>query len=242
MHVGYAKIGLKAGLEIHQRLDTKKLFCSCSAAQKEEATAAMERRLRPVAGELGDVDPAAQFEFLRNRTFVYKISPNESCLVECDEEPPHRLNRDALNITLQICKLLNCRIAEEVHIMRKTVIDGSNTGGFQRTAIIGMTGSLETSFGEVGIQSVALEEEAGRIEQKSDGKVIYRLSGLGIPLVEIATSPDIHSPQQGKEVAEKIGMLLRSCKVQRGIGSIRQDINISIAGGARSNGRCRCWR
>lgn len=231
--IDYEKIGLKCGIEIHQRLDTKKLFCACSSAQKEEATSEISRRLRPVAGELGDVDPAAAFEFLRNREFVYKISPGESCLVEMDCEPPHALNRDALDITLQICKLLRCDVAEEIHVMRKTVIDGSNTGGFQRTAVVGMNGFLDTSFGDITITSIALEEEAARIEQRSDGKVVYKLSGLGIPLIEIATSPDIHTPEQGKEVAEKIGMILRSTKVQRGIGSIRQDVNISIKDGAR---------
>ncbi len=229
----YQKLGLKCGLEIHQRLDTKKLFCSCSSGQKEEPSDEIERRMRAAAGELGGVDPAAQFEFLRSRVFVYKISPAESCLVECDDEPPHPLNAEALGIALQICRLLNCRIPEEIHIMRKTVIDGSNTGGFQRTAVVGMNGCIETGFGRVGIMTVALEEEAARIEHRSEGKVIYRLSGLGIPLVEITTAPDIHTAEHGREVAEKIGMLLRSCKVQRGIGSIRQDVNISIAGGAR---------
>ena len=228
----YTKI-LKCGIEIHQRLDTKKLFCECPSRQEEESIASVNRKLRPVPGELGDVDPAALFEFLRGKEFVYKISQGESCLVECDEEPPHSLNKEALKIALQICKLLKCRIPEEIHVMRKTVIDGSNTCGFQRTAIIGLNGSLETSFGSIGIPIVCLEEEAARIEEKSNGKVFYKLSGLGIPLVEIATSPDISSPKQAREVAEKIGLLLRSCKVQRGIGSIRQDINISIKEGTR---------
>jgi glutamyl-tRNA(Gln) amidotransferase subunit E len=228
----YSKI-LRCGIEIHQRLDTKKLFCECSSKQEEESVTSIHRKFRPVPGELGDVDPAALFEFLRGKEFVYRVSPSESCLVECDEEPPHPLNEEALRISLQICKLLKCNIPEEIHVMRKTVIDGSNTCGFQRTAIIGLNGSLDTSFGSVGIPTVCLEEEAARIEEKSNDKVLYKLSGLGIPLVEIATSPDIHSPEQAREVAEKLGLLLRSCKVQRGIGSIRQDINISIEGGSR---------
>jgi glutamyl-tRNA(Gln) amidotransferase subunit E len=228
----YSKI-LKCGIEIHQRLNTKKLFCGCSSGQEEKTIVSVSRRLRPVPGELGDVDPAALFEFLRKKEFVYRVSPNESCLVECDEEPPHPINKEALRIAIQACKLLKCKIPEEVHVMRKTVIDGSNTCGFQRTAIIGLNGYLETSFGKIGIPTVCLEEEAARIEEKSNGKVFYKLSGLGIPLVEIATSPDITSPQQAREVAEKLGLILRSFKVQRGIGSIRQDINISIKGGTR---------
>ena len=51
---------------------------------------------------------------------------------------------------------------------------------------------------------------------------------MGIPLIEIATEPDIKTPEQAKEVALQIGDILRSCKVKRGIGTIRQDVNISI--------------
>jgi glutamyl-tRNA(Gln) amidotransferase subunit E len=229
----YKKLGFKCGIEIHQRLDTHKLFCKCSSAQQNEPTAEIVRRLRPVAGELGDIDPAAQMEFLKNKAFVYRISPGESCLVEEDEEPPHPMNEHALHIGLQVCKMLHCTIPDEMHVMRKTVIDGSNTSGYQRTAIIGMDGWLKTGLGKIGIQSVCIEEEAARIEERCEGKVVYRLNGLGIPLVEIATSADIQSPEHAKEVAESIGMILRSTNVQRGIGTIRQDVNISIREGAR---------
>jgi Glu-tRNA(Gln) amidotransferase subunit E-like FAD-binding protein len=56
------------------------------------------------------------------------------------------------------------------------------------------------------------------------------LDRLGIPLVEIATNPDMVKPDQVKEVALKIGEILRACKVKRGIGTIRQDVNISVKG------------
>jgi len=232
--IDYSGLGLRVGLEIHQRLNTTKLFCECASGQREKATYEIERRLRPVAGELGDIDPAALYEFLRNKRFIYKIYPNETCLVELDEEPPHTLNADALNVALQIAKMLRCTIPEELHVMRKTVIDGSNTGGFQRTLIVGINGILETDKGTIGIPTVCLEEESARPEMSSDGKVIYRLNSLGIPLIEISTTSDINNPELAREVAETLGMLLRSTgKVQRGIGSIRQDINISISKGSR---------
>ncbi|MEM7813626.1 MAG: Glu-tRNA(Gln) amidotransferase subunit GatE, partial [Candidatus Aenigmatarchaeota archaeon] len=149
-----------------------------------------------------------------------------------DEEPPHDLNREALTIGLQLCKLLGCEVPDEIHVMRKTVIDGSNTGGFQRTAIIGMNGTLDMPFGNVPISQVCIEEEAARIEKASEGEVTYRLSGLGIPLLEITTGL-LDDPQKAFETAKALGMLLRSLRVQRGIGTIRQDINVSITGGAR---------
>ncbi|MHA1794793.1 MAG: Glu-tRNA(Gln) amidotransferase subunit GatE [Promethearchaeota archaeon] len=235
MIIDYKKIGLKCGIEIHQQLATeKKLFCNCSAKmQDKKPVFEIRRKLRPVAGELGDIDRAAAYEALKNKTFRYKVYLNESCEVELDEEPPHPINREALEISLQIAKMLNCEIPDEIHVMRKTVLDGSNTTGFQRTAIIGLNGWVETEFGKIRITNVCLEEDACQILEKSDNFVVYGLNRLGIPLVEISTSSDISNPEHAKIVAEKIGLILRSTKVRRGIGTIRQDLNVSIKNGAR---------
>ncbi|MEM4389346.1 MAG: Glu-tRNA(Gln) amidotransferase subunit GatE [Candidatus Micrarchaeia archaeon] len=225
---------MKCGLEIHQRLDVGKLFCSCASEARGEARWSVVRRLHPVASELGEIDVAAQFEALRDRTFSYQVFDDASCLVELDEEPPHGLNPKALEAALEIALLLKARPVDEVHVMRKIVIDGSNTSGFQRTAIVALNGSLTTSAGTVGIPTICLEEESAGIVGESEGKVSYRLDRLGIPLIEIATEPVLASPEHVREVAEKIGLVLRSTgKVMRGIGTIRQDINVSIEGGAR---------
>jgi len=228
-------LNFKAGIEIHQRLDTHKLFCHCeSRISPNKPIVRIERYLRPVAGEMGEVDRAAIFESFRKRKFVYLGYKDESCLVEADEEPPHNVNEEALKIAIQIAKMLHCDIPDEIHFMRKTVIDGSNTSGFQRTAIVGLNGFLETSLGKVRVTNVSLEEEAAQIIEKKSNEIVYGLDRLGIPLVEIGTAPDIKTPEHVREVAEKIGMLLRATgKVQRGIGTIRQDINVSIGGGAR---------
>ncbi len=234
--IDFKKLGLKCGIEIHQQLDTEhKLFCNCrNALSGQEFFATIGRKLRPVTGEMGNVDPAAMHEKMRNMEFVYNAYPMESCLVETDSEPPHELNKEALDVSLTICMLSKCIIPNEIHVMRKTVIDGSNTSGFQRTALVGLDGKIKTKSGDVGITNVCLEEEASQIIGKEEKKVFYGLDRLGIPLVEIGTAPDIRSPAQAREVAEKLGMIVRSTgKVKRGLGTIRQDINISIRGGAR---------
>mgnify|MGYP001595470059 CR=1 FL=1 len=239
--IDYQKIGLKSGLEIHQQLNTKKLFCSCpSLLRNDEPLRKIKRKLNLVVGETGKIDVAAEYEKTKNKTFEYYYH-DTNCLVELDEEPPHALNEEALKITLQICLLLNCKILPVTQIMRKTVIDGSNTSGFQRTVLIGYEGSIETSDGKVGIDTVMLEEDAARPvageDLDSDGGnenvKKYRLDRLGIPLVEIATKPDLKTATQIKEAALKIGEILRACKVKRGIGTIRQDVNISIKGSER---------
>ncbi|MFH1500961.1 MAG: Glu-tRNA(Gln) amidotransferase subunit GatE [archaeon] len=225
---------LKAGIEIHQQLDTSKLFCSCpSLIRQDDPDFTVERRLHAVAGEKGEVDKAVKHEASKEKEFTYQSYYDNCCLVELDEEPPHQINQEALDIVLQVALLLNAEIIPYTQIMRKTIIDGSNTGGFQRTVLVAKNGFLQTDEGKVGIQSIALEEDSARIISKEEDKTIFRLDRLGIPLIEVATAPDIKSARQAREVALHLGEILRATKVKRGIGTIRQDVNMSIKGGKR---------
>ncbi len=234
VNIDYSKLKFKSGLEIHQQLDTHKLFCNCpSILRGDLPDFYIERKLHAVAGESGEVDKAAEYQASLKKTFVYQGYKNSTCLIELDEEPPHEINEDSLKIALQIALLLNCKIIPISQIMRKTVIDGSNTSGFQRTVLIARDGCVETAFGKVGIDTICLEEDAARKVKTEGDKVYWNLDRLGIPLIEIATAPDIKSAEQAKEVALHIGDVLRSCKVKRGIGTIRQDVNISILNGNR---------
>lgn len=235
--INYKKLGLKVGLELHHQLDTRKLFCECSSAMKERfPTLTIKRKLHVVPSELGKVDLAAQFEYLRDRTFYYQIFPNETCLVETDSEPPHPINQEALHVALQIALLFNCQtIPDELHVMRKLVLDGSNTTSFQRSVIVGLNGWITYKTKKVPIAQICLEEDAAAIVKEEDGKVTYRLNRLGIPLVEISTGTlEGYTPEEIQEIAYLMGILCRSTsKTKAGIGSIRQDINISIGKGAR---------
>ncbi len=231
----WKKIKLKIGLEIHQQLDGQKLFCDCpTTIRDDEPHHTIKRRLRAVAGEAGDIDVAALREVQKNKHFEYQCYHDSTCLVETDEEPPHELNPDALHTTLQFCKLTNARPVDQIRVMRKTVIDGSNTSGFQRTALIANGGQIDTKEGKVRLATTCLEEDAARIITRDTNHTIYRLDRLGIPLIEIATEPDIKTPEQCVEAAGAIGMLLRSTgKAKRGLGTIRQDVNISTINAPR---------
>ncbi|MEK6859522.1 MAG: Glu-tRNA(Gln) amidotransferase subunit GatE [Nanoarchaeota archaeon] len=230
---------IKCGIEIHQQLDTHKLFCECpSILRNDEPKLKIKRKLHAVAGEGGEIDIAAKYEAIRDREFTYYVY-DTNCLVELDEEPPHLINKEALKTALHIALYLNCEILPITQIMRKTVVDGSNTSGFQRTVLIARNGYVNTKLGKVGIEGINLEEDAARPfgerdDEKGDSNTkIFKLDRLGIPLIEIGTAPDIKTPEQAKEVALFLGDVLRSCKVKRGIGTIRQDINISISGHPR---------
>lgn len=231
----YEKLGLKMGLEIHQQLNTaKKLFspCKCQLTDKKPELKII-RKLRPTQSELGKIDRAAFEESRRKLQFIYESYDHDTSLVEADEEPPHPLNLEALDISLIISSLLNMQVVDEFHTMRKQVIDGSNTGGFQRTGLVATDGYLDTDHGRVAIENLCLEEDAARRIGEKKGKAIFRLDRLGIPLVEITTDPSIKHPEQVRDVAYQLGQILRSTKVKRGLGTIRQDLNISISEGAR---------
>jgi glutamyl-tRNA(Gln) amidotransferase subunit E len=237
LETNYAAIGLKVGLEIHQQLNTsEKLFCSCKPALfKEEPEITFLRRLRPTQSELGQIDPAAFFEFQKGIRIVYEAKSTTSCLVEMDEEPPHPLNMEAVKTVLAAALMMNAKPIDEIHVMRKTVIDGSNTTGFQRTCVIALDGQIEVKEKIIPIQHMSLEEDAARKtgDETARNLIHYRIDRLGIPLIEVATAPVIYSPAEAQEVALAIGKILRETeKVIRGLGSIRQDLNVSLPNGA----------
>jgi glutamyl-tRNA(Gln) amidotransferase subunit E len=233
--VNYQKLGLMVGLEIHQELATKhKLFCQCPPTFfKDDPDFTFIRKLRPSQSELGEIDPAALFEFLKGKTMLYEANNETSCLVEMDEEPPGPLNSEAIDICLTFTLMTGGIPVDEIHVMRKIVVDGSNTTGFQRTSVVSIGGNLQVNGKTIRLQQVCIEEDAARKMGEDEGMIRYRIDRLGIPLIEVTTAPDIRSPEEAEATALTIGKILRATgKVMRGLGSIRQDVNVSIRDGA----------
>jgi len=232
----YHDLGVKCGLEIHQQILTdKKLFCRCKAhLHKDTPTATILRHMRPTLSELGKYDGTALMEFKTKKNVIYQLYNDTVCTYEMDDTPPFRLNKQALDIALEIALLLNCHIVDEIHISRKQYLDGSIPTGFQRTGIIGVEGSIPYKDRNIGIIQLGLEEDACREISDIGHKIVFKTDRLSIPLVEVVTHPDIRTPTEAEEVARLLGRLLRSTgKVRRGLGSIRQDVNVSVKGSTR---------
>lgn len=232
----YRKLGFKAGLEIHQELNLKnKLFCKCpNILQKGEPDYIIKRFFRPVMGEMGEFDKAMLTEYEKNRTVVYEGFYQSTCTYELDETPPIQINEEAVETGLTLTLLLKGTPVDELHVCRKNYLDGSVTCGFQRTVIVGLNGVIPLENKIIPVTSISVEEDAARKISEENGVIRYRLDRLGIPLVELVTAPVLENPEEIYEAAYRIGLLLRATgKAKRGIGTIRQDINLSIEGGAR---------
>jgi glutamyl-tRNA(Gln) amidotransferase subunit E len=233
----YKKIGLKCGLEIHQQLDSKtKLFCRCPNELQgtREPDFTLHREMRPVLGEMGSFDQAMLTEYEKDLDIIYECYNDVICTYEIDETPPFECNQEARKIALEIALLLNSNIVREMHVCRKNYLDGSVPCGFQRTMILGKDGYIMMENGKkISIDILCLEEDAARLTKTEQKTNYFRLDRLGIPLVEITTKPDIRDPDECKECAERLGLLLWSTKVKKVLGSIRQDVNVSVEDGTR---------
>ncbi len=228
--------GYKSGLEVHHQLLTqKKLFCRCPAGlYSDEYHAQVVRHMRPTLSELGEYDGTALMEFKTKKVITYRLNKESVCTYEMDDNPPFLINRQAVDIAIEIALMLNCSIVGELHVARKQYLDGSIPAGFQRTAIVGLNGWIPYKDRKINIIQLAIEEDACREVSDNGHERVYTTDRLSMPLIEVVTAPEMFDPQELFEVGNLISDLLRTTgKVRRGIGSVRQDVNISVEGGTR---------
>src|SRR3989338_7571528 len=226
----YIALGLKIGIEVHRQIESHKLFCACPSELTDKPfDALVKRTLHAVRSETGQKDLVAEHEAKKGKYAVYEIVHGSSCSVETDEEPVHPINRHALQAVLEVALLLQCNLVDAIQTMRKQVLDFSNTSGFQRTALVALDGKIETQHGKVGIASVCIEEDSARRIRTEPAFTVFRLDRLGIPLIEITTQPDMHTPDQAKEIASYLGMVLKPTKkLKQGFGLIGKNLMFTL--------------
>jgi len=234
----YSELGFKCGLEIHQQLKTeRKLFCRCPAGlyqNGDDFEAELIRHMRPTLSEMGEYDGTALMEKKTKKNIVYRIKNESACTYDIDDTPPFPINRQALDIAIEIALMLKTNIVGELHITRKQYLDGSIPTGFQRTAIVGIEGEIPLTNKKVGIIQLSIEEDSCREVSDKGHWRIYTTDRLGMPLIETVTYPDMLTPDEAAEAGQYLRFLVRSSgKVRTGIGAARQDVNVSINGGTR---------
>jgi glutamyl-tRNA(Gln) amidotransferase subunit E len=234
--IDYAGIGLMAGLEVHQQLLTAtKMFCRCPARRYTTThDGEMLRHMRPTLSELGEYDGTALMEFKTKKNIIYLLHDDNVCTYEMDDTPPFLVNQEAVDIAIEQCLMLGCDIVDEVHIARKQYLDGSIPTGFQRTAIVGVSGWLPFRDRKLSITQVSVEEDSCREVTDRGHLIVWRTDRLGMPLIETVTGPELRTPDEVEEAILLIGRVCRSTgHVRVGIGASRQDVNVSVRGGRR---------
>lgn len=234
----YDRIGFMSGLEVHQQLLTdKKLFCHCPAGvfnHSNDYDAEIIRHMRPTLSELGEYDGTALMEFKTRKEIVYRIKNPTACTYEVDDTPPFPINRQALDIAIEISLLSKLNVVGEVHITRKQYLDGSIPTGFQRTAIIGVEGEIPLPHKKIRLIQLSIEEDSCREISDIGHTRVYKTDRLGMPLIETVTYPECMNPDEVKQACDYIRFLNRSTgKVRTGMGAGRQDVNVSCKGGTR---------
>ncbi|MEJ2594109.1 MAG: Glu-tRNA(Gln) amidotransferase subunit GatE [bacterium] len=234
----YDRIGFMSGLEVHQQLLTQeKLFCHCPSGifnSHEDYDAELIRHMRPTLSELGEYDGTALMEFKTRKEIIYRLKNKTACTYEVDDTPPFPMNREALEIALEISLLSKLNVVGEVHITRKQYLDGSIPTGFQRTAILGVEGEIELPYKKIRLIQLSIEEDSCREISDVGHTRIYKTDRLGMPLIETVTYPDCVNPDEVKDTCDYIRFLNRSTgKVRTGMGAGRQDVNVSCRGGTR---------
>ena len=232
----YEALGFMCGLEVHQQLLTRrKLFCRCPAGLYTTAhDVEILRHMRPTLSEMGDYDGTALMEFKTRKEIHYLLSNESVCTYEMDDAPPFEMDPDALERALLISMMLDLQLVDEIHIARKQYLDGSIPTGFQRTAILGVHGSVPFEGRTIGIRQLSIEEDSCREISDRGHHRHYRTDRLGMPLIETVTEPDMRTPEEAARVCELLRRLSRaSGLVRTGSGAGRQDVNVSIRGGTR---------
>ncbi|MFC1661351.1 Glu-tRNA(Gln) amidotransferase subunit GatE, partial [Gemmatimonadota bacterium] len=238
----YQALGFMSGLEVHQQLATRsKLFCRCPSGRYVTTwEAEVLRHMRPTLSELGEYDGTALMEFKTKKEIVYELERGSVCTYEMDDTPPFEVSDDAVRIAIEVAQLLNLNLVSELHVMRKQYLDGSIPTGFQRTAMVGLTGSIPFRVPELGvnrelsIRQLSLEEDSCREMADEGHRITFRTDRLGMPLIETVTEPELLTPLELQAAGHLLAHVARSTgKVRRGPGAARQDVNVSVAGGRR---------
>ena len=170
----------------------------------------------------------------------YNSSPNTN-INEIDLGYPGTLpivNENVVKQAIKACLGLNMNITRRMHFDRKNYFYPDLPKGYQITQFetpIGRDGFVEIEVGDsikkIGISDLHIEEDTCK-SLHYNGKTLLNYNRSGVPLIEIVSSPDMHSKEEAMAYAEEVREIMfylgvSDCKIEE--GSMRCDVNISVS-------------
>jgi len=193
------------GLEVHAQIHTRsKMFCGC-----------------PVVEDTGNLEP---------NTYVCPV-----CTAMPGVLPV--VNQQAVEIAVQTGLALGCTIPPVNRFARKSYFYPDLPKGYQVSqyalpvAVDGeLTFDVAGAQRTVRIRRAHLEEDAGKLYHGNGGSRVD-LNRAGVPLLEIVSEPDMHSPEEARAYGEALRQILvyldvNSGNMERGV--MRFEANVSV--------------
>jgi aspartyl-tRNA(Asn)/glutamyl-tRNA(Gln) amidotransferase subunit B len=193
-------------------------------------------RYEVVCGIETHIELATNTKIFCNCTTAFGGDPNTHCCPVCTGQPGSLpiLNKKVVEYAVKAGLAIHCKINNISHMDRKNYVYPDLPKAYQISQYdepICEHGYIELDSGKrIGITRIHIEEDAGKLVHENGYTYIDYNRG-GVPLIEIVSEPDISSPEEAKEYAEKLQLIMRyvgisDCKMQE--GSMRCDVNVSL--------------
>ncbi len=145
------------------------------------------------------------------------------------------INNESVKNVIRVGLSLGANIADYTEWDRKNYFYPDIPKGYQISQYkypLVSGGKINTSFGDVEITRIHLEEDTGTsIHDRGDFSLV-NYNRAGVPLMELVTEPVIHSAKQAGEFARELQLLLRylgASEANMEKGEMRVEANISVA-------------
>jgi aspartyl-tRNA(Asn)/glutamyl-tRNA(Gln) amidotransferase subunit B len=193
-------------------------------------------RYEVVCGIETHIELATNTKIFCNCTTAFGGDPNTHCCPVCTGQPGALpiLNKKVVEYAVRAGLAIHCKINNISHMDRKNYVYPDLPKAYQISQFdepICEHGYIDLDSGKrIGITRIHIEEDAGKLVHENGHTYIDYNRG-GVPLIEIVSEPDISSPEEAKEYAEKLQLIMRyvgisDCKMQE--GSMRCDVNVSL--------------